>query len=267
MIETFLFGVLLYINSQEYVLTIESILKDKNFFMKHIQLIIIDCSLESIDREYLEKLKETYMGNIVYLRSRLESKEEAYNLGISYCLGKYIILVTNEIYYTPNIFQSAKNLIDISKANIIGIHIQYMEAVNQEKVDAIYKVNTAERIEQIISNLLCVNRYFIRQSMLRRDEQSYDESVMECILYYLSQEKELIFIEESIILIDAVKAHIADYQMKIRGLFHQNFKIKLYIKDEIYNLEIRIKKCKKWKKGKYFYVKGFNEFFTKSLIN
>ncbi len=162
MIETFYFSIILYVDENNYFNTIESIIEDKDFFMRNIQLVIVDGKEEAMEQTYIEELEEAYMGNVKYVQEDSLNKIETYRRGLLYCSGKYVTFVDAGMTYEKNALRTVKSFSENQNVDILGIHICYNnkeENVSKKRASREAKWTIAE---ELLCNPLCLNRYFIR---------------------------------------------------------------------------------------------------------
>ncbi len=194
MIDTFLFGIILHVSSEHYRKTIKSILKDEDFFLKNIKLVIVDTRERREDREFLQELEEKYLGNVTYVDAQAKSRIGAYNEGLLHCKAKYVHFTTSEIIYRKGTFKSAKSYSDQHAVEVFGIHTKFVSDI--EKIADIedYKESHWDFKENLSYLPLYLNRYFIKYTTIkdrRFDERFQEDAQKQFMIYCFENQSEL----------------------------------------------------------------------------
>lgn len=267
MIETFLFGIVLQVNNNKYLQTMESIIEDKGFFMKYIQLIIVDTMEEPIDKEVVARLEEEYMGNIIYTRRIVGNAVEVYNIGMSYCKAKYITFVDADMVYGEGTLKEVKCFCKNQAVDIIGIHTLRVDNEKNRLKKNFSRKNRWNSVEKMLLAPIYIHQYLfrynkIKEKVFRGDKK--EKIVKEILLHLLEQQGEIVLVGNTMLYCNKPREKSCYFNIEERCSFWNRKRYRIWI-DRREKSDIEVKRIKgKWCSRKnYFYMKGLYEFIIK----
>lgn len=201
MIETFLFGVVLYAGSKHYKEAIESIICDINFFNKNMKLVIIDAQKNKAGSAFMESLVEVYPGNVVYLKSEPGNRIEAYNQGIPHCKAKYIHFTTSDVIYREGTFQAIKAYSENNKVDVFAIHTKYTNDINRIVQVEDYKESQWDFTENLCYLPLYLNRYFIKYTVVKETrfhEEFHEDALKQFLIPCFAKQEQITIVAKTL---------------------------------------------------------------------
>lgn len=179
MLKTFLFGIILYVNSSNFPKCIESILGNEGFFVENVKLIIIDGQNNERTAKFFGCMEERYPNNVVYVKAKGD-KVGAYNQGIELCSAEYIHFTTSDTVYREGTFEAVKAYIPDYADMIVGIHTEYVKDINKTESRDDAKQSRWDFTKNLSYLPLYLNRYFIHYSCIegKTFHETYHEDAL-----------------------------------------------------------------------------------------
>lgn len=218
MIETFLFGIVLCVKDANYSETIESIVGNQDFFIKHVKLVIIDAQQDQDVSVRLENLEDVYLGNVVYIKAESEHKIAAYNKGLSHCKAKYVHFTDTDIIYKKGTLESVKDYSEHHKAEILAIHTKYLSDLSKRGKSEPYKESNWDFTENLSYLPLFISRYFIKYTCLEglQFEECYHEDAFKhFMICCFEKQTELTILENTLMYYcESQERNLTTYEVK-----------------------------------------------------
>lgn len=167
MIETFLFGMIMHVETDNYSDAIKSIIGNEDFFIKNVKLVLVDTQEKEEISTYLQSLEDKYLGNIIYIKSDAENRAVAYNHGLPHCKAKYIHFTNSDIIYKKGTLEAVKAYADTAKEDIFAIHTKYVMDITALSEVGDRGTSEWDFTEQLSYLPLYLNRYFVKYSLIK----------------------------------------------------------------------------------------------------
>lgn len=133
--------------------TVQSILKQSNFDMNSIEIILVnDGSTDNSEKVYQETYAE--YDNIKYIHIENQGPSNARNVGLDNATGKYVMFIDSDDTYEDNVFNEIKNKLKDETLDLLCFNYYEVSSDTRRRTEEIknslYKENSFEFIEDMI---------------------------------------------------------------------------------------------------------------------